>query len=291
MFGRRVRIGVAAIGATVALAAPGSALGATQLGQTFVPEDTFSAGWTGIQAVAPNNQYTAPSPGVITSWSFQAAATDVPQGLKLKVARSAGAPNFTIVGESTPKNPVAGTLNTYTDVRIPVQAGDSIGLFMGSVDAFTFTFRDVDSGFGEFEQEGDFVPGNTTAYDGPFELQLDVSASLEADADGDGFGDETQDQCPTDGSTQGPCPDKQAPTVTITKGAPDKLEKSKVKFKFESNEPGSTFECKFDKQDFKPCTSPRKYKRLGGGKHKFKVIATDPAGNSSDPAKDKFKVV
>ena len=28
----------------------------------------------------------------------------------------------------------------------------------------------------------------------------------EPDADGDGFGDESQDQCPTDASTQGPCP-------------------------------------------------------------------------------------
>jgi hypothetical protein len=36
--------------------------------------------------------------------------------------------------------------------------------------------------------------------------QIDVSAVLEPDADHDGFGDETQDQCPTNGSTHGPCP-------------------------------------------------------------------------------------
>lgn len=35
--------------------------------------------------------------------------------------------------------------------------------------------------------------------------QLLVQATIEPDADGDGFGDETQDQCPTQKTTQGPC--------------------------------------------------------------------------------------
>jgi hypothetical protein len=67
---------------------------------------------------------------------------------------------------------------------------------------------------------------------------------------------------------------------------------SKVKFKFSSSEPGSSFECKLDKKKYKPCKSPKKYKRLKRGKHKFKVRATDAAGNTDpSPAKDKFKVV
>ena len=35
---------------------------------------------------------------------------------------------------------------------------------------------------------------------------LNLAATVEPDADHDGFGDETQDQCATDGTTQGPCP-------------------------------------------------------------------------------------
>ncbi|HEY2604257.1 MAG TPA: hypothetical protein VGI67_22050, partial [Thermoleophilaceae bacterium] len=35
--------------------------------------------------------------------------------------------------------------------------------------------------------------------------ELLVSADIEPDADHDGFGDETQDQCPTQATTQGPC--------------------------------------------------------------------------------------
>jgi hypothetical protein len=43
--------------------------------------------------------------------------------------------------------------------------------------------------------------------------RLTVAARIEPDADGDGFGDETQDQCPTQKSTQGPC-DTTSPTVS-----------------------------------------------------------------------------
>ena len=35
--------------------------------------------------------------------------------------------------------------------------------------------------------------------------ELLVQASIEPDADNDGFGDETQDQCPTQATTHGPC--------------------------------------------------------------------------------------
>jgi hypothetical protein len=134
------------------------------------------------------------------------------------------------------------------------------------------------------------------------QTRLNVDAQIEPDADGDGYGDETQDECPTDPDTRGPCPpgspeppgstDTNPPQTKITKGAPNKLDRHKVKFKFTADEPDATFECKLDKRKFKPCSSPKKVERLDEGKHKFKVIATDEAGNS-DPsaAKDKFKVV
>ena len=89
-----------------------------------------------------------------------------------------------------------------------------------------------------------------------------------------------------------PPADTDPPETTITKRAPNKLEGHKAKYKFVSDEPESTFQCKIDKKPFKPCTSPKKVKRLDEGKHKFKVRAVDAAGNV-DPtvAKDKFKVV
>ncbi len=88
-----------------------------------------------------------------------------------------------------------------------------------------------------------------------------------------------------------PPADTDPPETTITKGAPNKTDKSTVKFKFTSDEAGATFECKVDKKPFKPCSSPKKVKRLDEGKHRFKVRAIDAAGNV-DPtvARDTFKV-
>jgi hypothetical protein len=286
-------LGLLGVGAAIALSVPASAAGAVELGETFVPENIFTANWIGIQAASPDDSYEAPSAGVITSWSFRAAATGVPQGLKLKVARPAGPPTFQIVGESAPENPVASTLNTY-DTRVSVAAGDVIGLYMGSLDSLTWRGSGAPvlgepGTVGDVEHEGDIAPGGSDLFGGPFDVQLDVSAQLEPDEDGDGFGDETQDECPTKASTQSDCV---PPQTEITKGAPNKLDKHKVKFKFTADEPNVTFECKIDRKPYKPCTSPRKVKRLDDGKHKFKVVATDEAGNT-DPsaAKDKFKVV
>ena len=92
------------------------------------------------------------------------------------------------------------------------------------------------------------------------------------------------------GGGGGGTPDATAPETTITKHPKKKGTKRKAKFKFESSEPGSSFECKFDKKPFKPCDAPFK-KKAKLGKHKFRVRATDAAGNTDgSPAKFKFKV-
>jgi hypothetical protein len=70
--------------------------------------------------------------------------------------------------------------------------------------------------------------------------------------------------------------------VTITKH-------TKKKIVFKSSVPGSTFKCKLDKGKFKPCKSPFKLKGLKAGRHHFSVVAMDPAGNASKPAKLKFR--
>jgi hypothetical protein len=86
--------------------------------------------------------------------------------------------------------------------------------------------------------------------------------------------------------------DAAAPQTKITKKPDARTEKTTAKFAFNSNEAGSTFKCKLDKRKFKRCKSPKKYKNLDPGKHKFKVKATDAAGNTDrTPAKVSFKVV
>lgn len=80
---------------------------------------------------------------------------------------------------------------------------------------------------------------------------------------------------------------------TVITGAPKgKTHSTTVKFRFSSDMPGSTFECKLDKKPFKKCKSPRKYKGLKPGKHVFKVRAIDAAGNvDGSPAKKKFRIL
>lgn len=85
--------------------------------------------------------------------------------------------------------------------------------------------------------------------------------------------------------------DTSPPNTQITKAPKQKISKGKVKVKFKSSEQGSSFECKLDKGSFKSCDSPFKAK-VDQGKHKFKVVAIDQAGNQDPtPAKLKFKRV
>ncbi|MDX6601658.1 MAG: hypothetical protein QOF13_860 [Solirubrobacterales bacterium] len=81
------------------------------------------------------------------------------------------------------------------------------------------------------------------------------------------------------------------PDTRIVKGPKKKTHATTVKFKFTSTEDGSKFECKLDRQKFKPCKSPKTYKKLKPGKHVFKVRAVKGKNIDPTPAKRKFKVV
>lgn len=79
-----------------------------------------------------------------------------------------------------------------------------------------------------------------------------------------------------------------APQTTIRKV---KVSGTKATFKFTSSTKGAKFECKLDKQKFKPCKSPKTYKKLKPGKHIFKVRAVKDQKVDPTPAKRKFKIV
>jgi hypothetical protein len=196
------RVSIASLATTaVLLAVPSGASAATKLGETFDPVDC-SEGDTQLQSVSPGAPYQAPTPGVITSWSFQ--ADELPPTLKFKVARPGPgadfsmATAFTVVGESELRTPIANTLNTYP-TRIPVQAGDVIGFFATAAGGHC----DVDdTAYTMHLRGGDVAPGTTQTFN-PVSIHLDLSALLEPDCDKDGLGDETQDTnlptppCPT----------------------------------------------------------------------------------------------
>jgi len=214
------RIGLLAVltAGGLALAAPGPAAGATVIGRanTSTTGGVCLGGFTRLQIATA--LYTVPLPGVLTSWSFAAAAS--PPQLRLKVGRPAGGMSFAIVGESPVETMTANTLRTF-QIRIPVQAGDVLGSYQatdghcssGSA-GFSYVYVNVDQPF-----------GTTAPFSGPVtNTEIPLAAILEPDADQDNFGDETQDQCPTNATTQGPCP-----TATGQRAAA--IKKCKKKFK------------------------------------------------------------
>ena len=191
------------------LVGPSVASAARTIGQTFTPDVSWGGSGTIIETTSPGSNYVAPFDGVITRWSFEAPADAAP--LKLKMLRYAGGNDYTTVGESQIETPIAQTLGSWP-TRISVKAGDFLGEYYASSthplgDAPGYLSHEISGSVGD--PSVDPPPGTTTTYQqdsGGY--QVDGSAVLEADADHDGFGDETQDQCPTNAATQGQCPVK-----------------------------------------------------------------------------------
>jgi hypothetical protein len=233
----------------VVLAIPSSAGAATQLGETFTPSVNNCGTNTFLQSGWPGPPYAAPFAGVITSWSHQASASPPP--LKFKVGRHAVGNNFTIVGESGIETLAPGMLNTFP-ARIPVQAGDLIGFYVGAAAPCA---QLMSPGYEHQFRMGDTAQSTTAAFSPAMNVRLDISASLEPDADSDGFGDETQDCDPTDPARAEDCA---APNATITKRPKNKTKKKKATFEFTGTDTRaiSGFQCKLDATPFAPCTSP-----------------------------------
>ncbi len=190
-----------------------SGYAATQIGQVAsVPFGYCSIGARVQDTVASTTpSYTVPAGGgVITSWSHKAGSA-AGRELGLKVWQRTGvATDFTAVGQSGLKVLTTSTVNTFA-VRIPVQAGDVLGLRMGnpsSIPAGGAACVHNTASSGDWSPMGADAPLGTTVtlFSPGTAYRLNIAANIEPDADGDGFGDESQDQCPTDASTQGSCP-------------------------------------------------------------------------------------
>jgi hypothetical protein len=273
-----------AVSAMIALAvAPTHATAATTLGQTFAPTQLCGEASTLLQGAVPvGSTYAAPADGVITSWRHQ--TSDEAVSIKLKVFRPVGPTTFMTVGESA-LTQIAANSQPGHSVRIPVRAGDTIGMKGESADDL-FRCLQPASSFTLWVLGSDLPAGQSGDYTSVASMQLDLAATLEPDADGDGFGDETQDGCSTDGTTQATCA---PPETSITKAPKKKTSMRDAKFQFTSSSPGAGFECALDGSQFAPCTSPyiRKVKR---GAHAFQVRSTSAGQVDPTPAKHQWKV-
>ena len=195
------RFSAGLIAATALISANASPAGAAvTIGQTFAPSGACATAATYFQQTSLAQKYFAASPGVITMWAFQADSVP-PQLLKFKIGRPTGGNGYKIVGTSASVSPAPNTLNTY-EIRIPVQAGDQIGFFVGN--AACASVAPAGNAIAFFNS--DLSPGDPSAtFTTQDQRLLDVSARLEPDADNDGFGDETQDCAPNDPDVHSGC--------------------------------------------------------------------------------------
>jgi hypothetical protein len=204
-------------GAVVAVCLIGtaSASAATEFGDNCVGDEvTESTPVTlfAITAAGDPLPITAPSAGVITQWKVNVVPTPFSFPQTLKVLRQTGSNTVQVIGEAT--GTVTGGQNSFA-TRIPVHAGDHLGLF-GTSQTFESGGEEVGNLLCELpptekNRIGGFEGGGALGATSSFieiesEIRLPVSATIEPDADGDGFGDETQDKCPQSAATQAPCP-------------------------------------------------------------------------------------
>jgi hypothetical protein len=281
---RRQAIAVVSMATIAAAAIPAGAASASQVGANFTPDNANCGDVnTVLQTVSQGNSYAASADGVITSWTFQSDVwNSTIATLRLVVARPAGGIQYMTVDRSPAHMPLANVPNTYTDVRIPVRAGDILGYFSITAEEPTNCGRLAQPGFDTRYLPSETLPGSTHDFTNQIVgEQLSISASLEPDCDSDGFGDETQDQdilsCPP------------GPGTTITNGPKDKTKKKQATFEFTANEPGATFECSLDGGAFTACNSPDTIK-VKKGKHHFEVRARDAGANVGLAASDDWKV-
>jgi hypothetical protein len=163
---------------------------------------------TNVPAPArPNSPYQ----GVITKWSVRGAGP-----LRLFVARYG--PDDVAMGlaMTSVRTGLGPTKVATFATRLPIARGDFVGLNLASPASNVGMRSGVASA--SFDSFADGVGSSwthSTAADVNWELGY--NAIVEPDRDGDGYGDETQDRCPGNRNTTGPCP----PTATVPAPARD----------------------------------------------------------------------
>lgn len=223
----RVKAVALIIGALTVVSTIGaaSASAATEFGDPCIANrgtgEGFEATVFGISSTSSPFPLAAPSAGVVTSWKLDLITPPppsrpipaiIPQTLKVLRLNTA-AHIAQVVGEAS--GVVGSGINTIP-ARIPVQAGDRLGTFGRGPITFEGSTSEVGTLICEEEAgpenaigayEGNVTTGGSTAYEeGAGKIRVPAVAVLEPDADNDGYGDETQDKCPQNATTQVACP-------------------------------------------------------------------------------------
>ncbi len=183
-----------------------SASAATEFGSTCTT-NTAGPGVSIVQTVPATGStlpLAAPTTGVIVKWKISLTPVEIALPHVLKVLRPGAPKQFQVVADSAPGTVVSGA-NSF-DTRLPVQAGDLLGLYGLTSPPGTLACS-AQPGAKSATITGNPPAGSTaTTVEEVSEIGGGVAAVIEVDADGDGFGDETQDKCPQSAAFQAACP-------------------------------------------------------------------------------------
>jgi Tol biopolymer transport system component len=97
----------------------------------------------------------------------------------------------------------------------------------------------------------------------------------------------TQDEYPSWAPAGGPGGE---PDTEITGKPPATTSKRKARFAFTSTVSSASFECKLDARPYKGCTSPKEYRNLAVGSHRFRVRASSAGVDDPTPAKHAWRI-
>ncbi|MFN8149751.1 MAG: hypothetical protein U0R24_01315 [Solirubrobacterales bacterium] len=207
-----LRIALAAVLAM--LVAPALAQASTTVGQVDPPGLFLTCNTGGepgemVQVInTTGNSYAVPTGGgVITSWSTQASGSG---SIRLRVySATSSAQSITPVAESEPVA-LAADAQPAHPTRILVSGGEHIGFGVSNSggtgcvaannDPTDVVVRAIGSGPLNVSN-----PIGLPNSDAQSTALLSIAATVEPDADGDGFGDDTQDLCPSQATTQSAC--------------------------------------------------------------------------------------
>lgn len=177
------------------------------------PQPCDNVGCEFVQLSLVGARTAAPFDGVVVRWRVSGSSGP----LALRVMRAAGS-SYVFISTSALRTPASTDVESFA-TRQPIRAGDYVGVEGENTTAqlgfaSPGTAGDVAAAWASVVPDGFGTPPNLFANGDSFAYNADV----EPDADHDGYGDETQDKCPSDASTQGVCP-RPAPPADTTAAA------------------------------------------------------------------------
>ena len=196
------------------LAAPASGQAAVTLGTVAnapngaTTEQSCPAGCTFVPvSYVSGALVSSPFDGVITKW--RVFADNYTYTARLRVIGHPNAGTYIPKRTGVTHNNVFGNLSASAftnDPPLRIDAGEIIGVTLTGASGKVVVER---SGLGSFDGSTGITWTDGNTYGPPANQpnwELELEATVEPDADHDGFGDETQDLCPTNASTQAACP-------------------------------------------------------------------------------------